>query len=399
MVYQDIVILAGFIFIYSLVATRVEKTALSGPVLAVVVGLLVGPVLLGFFNVKINEEGYRVLAELALALVLFTDAANTNLRVLKHNIKVPARLLLIGLPLTILFGVVAGFLIFNGFSWIEVCILATMLAPTDAALGKAVVTNPKVPSRIREALNVESGLNDGISVPVLFLFIAIFTAESAGDVNFMYGLGLFAEQIGIGLVVGLSIAFVGDRFIHFSAKRNWISLSWKPVVIIALALFCFASAQLFGGSGFIACFSGGLLYGYVNRKHKFELLEAAEGIGDTLSLTTWGIFGALIIPKFFHLFTWDIILYALLSLTAVRMIPVFISLINTGFSFKEKLFMAWFGPRGLASIVFAIIVLDVHMPHLSIITTTVVCTILLSIIAHGISAIPFIKYLNKYEQK
>jgi NhaP-type Na+/H+ or K+/H+ antiporter len=260
-----------------------------------------------------------------------------------------------------------------------------------------VVTNPKVPSRIREALNVESGLNDGISVPVLFLFIAIFTTESAGDVGFMYGLGLFAEQIGIGLAVGLSIAFVGDRFIHFSAKRNWISLSWKPVVIIALALLCFASAQLFGGSGFIACFSGGLLYGFVNRKHKLELLEAAEGIGDTLSLTTWGIFGAVIIPKFFPLFTWDILLFAILSLTVIRMIPVFISLINTGFSLSEKLFVAWFGPRGLASIVFAIIVLDVHLPHLAGITTTVVCTILVSIILHGITAIPFIESLHKSE--
>jgi NhaP-type Na+/H+ or K+/H+ antiporter len=397
MVYQDIVVLAGFIFIYSLVAARVEKTALSGPVVAVVVGLLTGHFFLGFFDVKINDEGYRILAELALALVLFTDAANTNLKVLKHNIKIPTRLLLIGLPLTILFGVLAGLLIFNGFSWIEVCVLATMLAPTDAALGKAVVTNPKVPSRIREALNVESGLNDGISVPVLFLFIAIFTTESAGDVGFMYGLGLFAEQIGIGLAVGLSIAFVGDRFIHFSAKRNWISLSWKPVVIIALALLCFASAQLFGGSGFIACFSGGLLYGFVNRKHKLELLEAAEGIGDTLSLTTWGIFGAVIIPKFFPLFTWDILLFAILSLTVIRMIPVFISLINTGFSLSEKLFVAWFGPRGLASIVFAIIVLDVHLPHLAGITTTVVCTILVSIILHGITAIPFIESLHKSE--
>jgi len=397
MIYQDFVVLAGFILIYSLFARKIEQAAVSGPVLAVVIGLVTGPLLLNLFNFKMTGEGYRILVELALALVLFTDAAATNLKILRKNIAVPARLLLIGLPLTIVFGVIAAFMIFNGFSWIEVGLLATMLAPTDAALGKAVVTNPAVPSKIREALNVESGLNDGISVPILFLLIALVATETVGTVNLQFGLALFAKQIGIGLAVGLGITFVSDKLIRIASRNNWIARSWKRIVIIALAFFCYNTAQLLGGSGFIACFSGGLLYGFVNKKHKLDLLQAAEGIGDTLSLTTWGIFGAIVIPTFLRQFTWDILLYSILSLTIIRMMPVLISLINTGLSLKEKLFMAWFGPRGLASIVFAILVLEVHLPHKSTIILTVVCTIFMSIIAHGITAIPFIKSLHKSE--
>jgi len=351
--------------------------------------------LLNILNIQLTSEGYKTFAELALALVLFTDASNTNLKVLEHNIGVPTRLLLIGLPLTIAFGIGAGFLIFNEYSWIEVGILATMLAPTDAALGKAVVTNPKVPSKIREALNVESGLNDGISVPILFLLIAFFTATSIDDVSLQFGLGLFTKEIGVGLAVGLIITFIGDWLTHQSAKHKWISDTWKPIIIIALAFSCFAMAQVLGGSGFIACFSGGLLYGAMNKKHKMDLLKAAEGAGDTFSMITWIIFGAMVIVAYLPDFSWPIVLYAILSLTIIRILPVFISLIKTGFSVKEKLFMGWFGPRGLASIVFAIIVLDIPLPHKPTIILTVVCTILGSIILHGFSAIPFISILNK----
>ncbi len=398
MIYQDIVVVAGFIFIYSLFAKRIEKTALSGPMLAVIVGVIFGPLLLNVFNAKLSHEGYRTLAELALALVLFTDAANTNLRVLRKNIAIPTRLLVIGLPLTIVFGVAAALMIFNGFSWLEVGILAAMLAPTDAALGKAVVTNPAVPTRIREALNVESGLNDGISVPVLFLLIALFSDDPVSNVDFKFGLGLFAEAIGIGVIVGLAVAFGGNWLTHFATKRQWISESWKPIVIVTLALGCFALAQLLGGSGFIACFVGGLLYGFINPHHKLELLESAEGTGDMLSLLTWGIFGAFVVPAFLPDITWQIVVYSLLSLTFVRMLPVFLSLIRTDFSIKEKLFIGWFGPRGLASIVFAIIVLDVPLPHKPTIILTVVCTVLLSIVLHGVSAISLIKGLEKSEK-
>jgi sodium/hydrogen antiporter len=395
MIYQNILLFASFILIYSLIAKRIDKTPVSGPFLAIIFGLVMGPLLLNLIVIKVEIEGYKVIAELALALVLFTDASNTNIRELRKNASVPTRLLLIGLPLTIVLGMVGGGIVFRGFSWIELGILATLLAPTDAALGKPVVTNPSVPSKLRESLNVESGLNDGICVPVLFLFIAFFAAQTGEGIKFSYGLALFAKQIGIGLAAGLGVTFVGDRLVDYSQKRGLISKSWETVVIVALAFSCFTLAQIAGGSGFIACFTGGLLYSVMNRRYKHDILEEAEGIGDTLSLLTWVIFSSVIITRYISHFTWDVLIYSLLSLTVIRIIPVLISLIRTGFSGKEKLFIGWFGPRGLASIVFAIIVFEIELPHKETIILTAVCTILLSIILHGFTANPFIKMLNK----
>ena len=394
MVYQNLLVFALFILIYSLVAKRIEKTAISGPLLAIIVGLAAGPLLFNVISVKVDIEGYKIIAELALALVLFTDAANTNIRELIKNISIPSRLLLIGLPLTILLGMAGGYLLFEGFTWIELGILATLLAPTDAALGKAVVTNPSVPPKIRESLNVESGLNDGICVPVLFFFIALFSAQTGEGLSFSFGLLLFAEEIGIGLIAGLATIFIMDKLVHYSENHQWISKSWKTVVIITLAFSCFTAAQLAGGSGFIACFTGGLLYSVINRKYKHELLEASEGAGDTLSMLTWFIFGSVVIAKNIRFFTWETIIYALLSLTLIRMIPVLLALIKTGLPWKEKLFISWFGPRGLASIVFAIIVFDIGMPHKETIILTAIFTILLSVISHGFTANPFIRRLN-----
>lgn len=394
MVYQNVLVFAAFILIYSLMAKRMEKTILSGPFLTIIVGVVAGPLLLNLINLKVGIEGYKIIAELALALVLFTDAANTDIRGLMKNISIPVRLLLIGLPLTIVLGMLGGLMIFKGFSWIELGILATLLAPTDAALGKAVVTNQSVPTKIRESLNVESGLNDGICVPVLFFLIELFTAQTGEGLKFPFGLILFLEEIGIGLIAGLAATFIVDRLVDYSEKHEGISKSWKTLVIIALAFTCFTAAQLAGGSGFIACFTGGLLYSVLNRKYKHELLEAAEGAGDTLSMLTWLIFGSVVVASNLKFFTWEVIIYALLSLTMIRIIPVLLSLIRSGFSGREKLFIGWFGPRGLASIVFAIIVFDVDLPHKETIILTAVCTILLSIILHGFTANPFIKMLN-----
>lgn len=397
MPYQNLFIVAFFILLYSVFAKKIEGSVISGPFLALAFGVLFGPLLLNLFQANVETEEYRIIAELALALVLFTDASKANLRVLESNIGLPVRLLLIGLPLCIVFGVLGGFLIFKGYSWIELGILAVMLAPTDAALGKAVVSNPSVPTKIRESLNVESGLNDGICVPILFLLIALFASQTGGTLSSFYGLQVLGKEIGIGLLAGCTLSFIGFRLIQFSVKRKWSSKSWESMFIVALSFSCFALAQLTGGSGFIACFAGGFLFGVLRRKANFkvELLESAEGTGDTFSIITWMIFGSLIIAGNIHELTWQVALYAILSLTVIRMLPVFLALIHTGLSGKEKAFMGWFGPRGLASIVFAIMVLELDLPHKSTIILTVAFTIVLSVVLHGFTAKPFIKGLSK----
>jgi len=342
---------------------------------------------------EVEAEGLRTLAELTLALVLFTDAANANLEVLKKSFHIPQRLLLIGLPLTILIGFGTGLLVFGGLSMVEIAILATMLAPTDAALGKAVVTDESVPVNIREGLNVESGLNDGICVPILFIFLAFVTGSNIGGGASMLALKLVTQQIGIGIAVGGGVTILGVLLLGRFYDRGWVSETWRQLPVVALAVVCFAMSQLFGGSGFIAAFVGGLLFGGVVKRHKHTLLLAAEGTGDTLALLTWVIFGSAVVGQAVTHFSWEFILYALLSLTVARMLPVFLVLAGMNLRTDEKLFMGWFGPRGLASIVFAVIVLDAQLPGGGIIVTTVVCTVILSIIGHGLSANPLVAAL------
>ncbi len=392
--YGNLAILGTFIFLYSVTSGGLEKTPINGAIVFTAFGLVFGPLGLDLLTLKMEAEGLSTLAELTLALLLFTDAANADLEKLKHFYSIPLRLLLIGLPITILFGFGVGFVLFGGLTLLEIAILATMLAPTDAALGKAVVTNETVPPNIRESLNVESGLNDGICVPILFLFLALVTKAGAEGGTMMLSLKLVAEEIGIGAGVGIGLTFLASWLLRQFIARNWITETWRQLPVPALAVVCFAVAQWLGGSGFIACFVGGMMFNRVNKHHKHSLLLAAEGTGDTLALITWVVFGGAVIGHSIGSLTWPVVLYAVLSLTLVRMLPVFLVLIGMNMRADEKLFMGWFGPRGLASIVFAVIVMNAHLPGGGTITMTVVCTIILSVVAHGISANPLVAALT-----
>jgi len=390
--YENLAIIGVFVFIYSIVCGRLERTPVNGAIVFVAFGLIFGPLGLGLLKLNIDSEMLKVLAELTLALVLFADAANSNLGVLKKSFHLPQRLLLIGLPLTILLGFGVGILLFPELALLEIAIIATLLAPTDAALGKAVVSNKSVPAEIREGLNVESGINDGICVPALFILLAM-ASTAGGETN---ALTLVIEELGIGIAVGVSLAVFGVWIVKMCSNRGWITETWRQLIVVSLALACFASAQSLGGSGFIASFVGGLLFGWLasSSEYKHPLLLAAEGIGDTFALITWVVFGAIVVGHRVDNLSWQVLLYAVLSLTLIRMLPVFLSLLGVRLSLPEKLFIGWFGPRGLASIVFGVIVLHEHLPGGDTIILTAVCTIILSVVAHGLSANPLIAALT-----
>jgi NhaP-type Na+/H+ or K+/H+ antiporter len=393
--YVTMAILAAFVFLYSISSGGLERTPINGAVVFIAFGLVFGPLGLGLLELEVDAEELRILAELTLALVLFIDAANANLNELKQNLHIPQRMVLIGLPLTILLGFGVGVLVFHQLSLLEIAVLATMLAATDAALGKAVITNESVPTRIREGLNLESGLNDGICVPILFLFLALTTAKYAEHSTITLALKLVAAEIGIGAAVGLGLTLLGAWLLHRCAKKGWITEIWLQLPVVALAVACFTTAQSLHGSGFIACFVGGLLFNLLAKKEKHKLLHAAEGTGETLALITWVIFGAAVIGQSVDYFNWKVVLYAVLSLTLIRMLPVFLSLAGTQLRADEKLFLGWFGPRGLATIVFAVIVLNKNLPGGGTIISTAVCTIILSVVVHGLSANKLIALLAK----
>jgi NhaP-type Na+/H+ or K+/H+ antiporter len=334
----------------------------------------------------LSGEGLRSVAELTLALVLFTGSANADIATLRRSFRIPQRMLLVGLPLTIVLGVGTGMLLFPDLPLLTVAILATMLAPTDAALGKAVVTNETVPAPVRESLNVESGLNDGICVPILFTFLALAAGTDGSTAQIV--LYLVAEEIGIGLAVGVGLSVAGRYAIRAAADRGWIEAPWTRIPVVALALTCFAVAQAAGGSGFIACFTGGLAFGGLVKQHNNLLLSGAEGVGELLSLLTWVMFGAAVTGRYLGDLDARIVGYSLLSLTLIRMLPVSLSLLGLGVRADAQLFLGWFGPRGLASIVFLVIAVGENVAGADTLVTTVVCTVTFSVLAHGLSANP-----------
>jgi NhaP-type Na+/H+ or K+/H+ antiporter len=397
--YETLAVLALFIMVYSSVAGAVERRWVSGPIVFTCFGLLIGPAGFALLDWETDRELIRNLAEVTLAMVLFTDAAGADVRVLKNTSGVPARLLLVGLPLTIALGFAVGAVLIDSPSLFAIAVLATILAPTDAALGKAVITNEAVPDEVRQSLNVESGLNDGICVPVLLLFLAL-ALDTAGDMGALpLAAKLVFEQIGIGLAVGLVLTFNAVKLLKYARYRQWLTKTWTQIPIFALALSCFSVAQLLGGSGFIAAFSGGLLMAFMekdlSKKVKEDYLLTSEGAGDTLALITWVTFGAAVVGQAIGYFSWTILLYSFLSLTVIRMLPVFLCLTGSGIDTEGKLFIGWFGPRGLASIVFAVMVVNSGLPDSGPLAMTVVCTIVLSIVAHGVTANPWAQSYGK----
>jgi NhaP-type Na+/H+ or K+/H+ antiporter len=321
--YENGAMLAVFLLIYSAIAGRIERSLISGPIVFTAVGFILGANGLSILRIHIHGEGLRLLAELTLAMVLFTDAANADFGIVKRNLGLPERLLGVGLPLTIVLGFLVASVVFPRLEILEMALLAAILAPTDAALGKPVVTNPAVPAAMREALNLESGLNDGICVPivVLLLGLAIGTQIEGGTAGHVAR--VVVEAIGIGVIVGLGLTWMTTLMLRFAERQGWISEHWVEIPIVALAAACFAGAQAFGGSGFIACFVGGLLLSGLRARHKQELLRGAEHMGEALALLTWVVFGGIVVARMIDRVTWPALLYALLSLTVTRMVPVF----------------------------------------------------------------------------
>ena len=384
----SLAIVAGSVLAYAGLSRRVEQSPLTTPILFVSAGLLVGDEVLGWLDLGIGSSGVRVLAEATLTLVLFTDASRIDIAALRREIGLPARLLGIGLPLTIAAGTAAAALVFGQLHWAEWLVLAIMLAPTDAALGQVVVTDPRLPVRVRQGLNVESGLNDGICVPLLFVALAFGEADEHA-ITFHHAVDLVVEEVGWGLVGGVAAGALGALVLGFSERRRFVADDWVQVIPLAAAALSYGIAVPLGGSGFIAAFIAGLVFGVLRRSKRGESTFLIDTSGQVLSAVTFIVFGAVMLGPALHALDWRIALYALLSLTVVRLVPVALALVGLHARRPTVAFLGWFGPRGLASIVFAVIVLEGSpLAHADLVISTVLITVGLSVYAHGLSALP-----------
>lgn len=385
------------LFIVAILSRKIDKIPLTPQMIFIFAGIAVGWFFTGFADIIQPPISTIILliAEIALVLVLFSDASQIRLGSIKLN-SLTSRLLITGLPLTIVLGIITAIFIFTDLTFWESAIIGVVLAPTDAALGQIVVQNKRIPELIRKSLEVESGLNDGLCVPFLLVFVAIGLAqESFSPVG--YFLEVAIMQIGVGVLVGIAVGFIGSRIIIKSRDNGWITPEYQRIAFLALAILSFVIADQTGGSGFIAAFVGGLATAYVTLDARKVLMDFAEAEGQFLNLTVFFILG-IVISDLIPQITWQIILYAILSLTVIRMLPVALSLLGAKVRWDSVLFMGWFGPRGLASVVLALIALErlSPFPGQDTFILTVFITVFLSVIAHGITALPFSKLYLRY---
>lgn len=395
----SVAIISSGLLLFSLISGRLHGTIITAPLIFIIFGFLVGD---GGLSIAKMDPGHSIIhfiAEFTLIVVLFTDAARLDLKRLWHDHNLPVRMLIIGLPLVVVTGTVIATQIFPALTLWEAALLAALLAPTDAALGQSVVSAKIVPVRIRQAINVESGLNDGIILPAVLLLAALAGSRSEiSEASMWIQFGLL--QVTLGPVVGVFTGYVGARMIDTMAERKWMNASAQGIGILSLAMLTYVLAELVGGNGFIATFVAGMMFGNTIRNTCTFIFEFMETEGQLLMLITFLIFGAAMLPEGLHHLTPSVFLYAVLSLTVIRIIPIAISLIGTGLKLPTIAFLGWFGPRGLASILFVLLILDkskvVHRDELFSIT---IVTVGLSALLHGITAAPFAKWYGQLAER
>jgi NhaP-type Na+/H+ or K+/H+ antiporter len=406
------VAVAGTLGGYALVSARLSKTIVSGPMVFVAVGLALGPLGLGLLTLGKDAEPVRVLFEVTLALVLFTDALSVQSKALRRDDFLPIRLLAVGLPLTIALGWLFAWLLLPSLNIWEMALLGAILAPTDAALGQSAISNPGVPQVVRQGLNVESGLNDGMSLP----FFVLFLAAAAGHESAQGPGEAFFRALVVSAVLGVAVGWAAAVALRWSASRGWVEGQWRHILVITAAMAAYELAVVVEGSGFIAAWVAGLVFGTVLRSAtntprsatdtphsatdtprsaaatpELDLRHTAglaEDLGGLLAAVSFVAFGAVLLgPALQHL-SWRSVVYAIASLTVVRMLPVAVALVRSGLRRPTVAYIGWFGPRGLASIVLGLITLEEHIPGVETVSAVIAVTVGISVYAHGATSVP-----------
>jgi NhaP-type Na+/H+ or K+/H+ antiporter len=378
-----LIVVVAAIFVWGAVSARLERADLTAPIVFTAVGATLA--WFGLVHSSSAPETLKPLVEITLVWVLFSDAARVRVHDLRADYGQVVRLLAVGLPLTVLAGWGLAAWLFPALGVWLALLVGAALAPTDAALGVPVVTNPAVPSKVRRVITVESGLNDGIATPVVMVAIAGAAAlESSGS----SGAGGALVELAIGVAVGAAVGLGGGWLLRWARRRGWAAEDFTGIAVLALALLAYLASLAVDGNGFVAAFCGGIAFGAAAGRRGPEELAFLEQTSGAVSLLVWLAFGAIAVPIALDRLDWTLLLYAVLSLTVVRMLPVALALIGSGTDRTTVLFIGWFGPRGLASLVFALLALEGIGSGADGVVAVIAVTVLLSVLAHGVTAAP-----------
>jgi NhaP-type Na+/H+ or K+/H+ antiporter len=379
-----VAVVAAVLLAYAAVEQRLQRMPISGAMVFTAAGLLASAQVTGLIT---SHEGHGATAflELTLVIVLFTDAMAVNAARWTTEVPLPGRLLGLGLPLTIAAGWALAMVMFPGIGTWGAALLAAVLAPTDSALGLPVITNQRVPRLIRHALNVEGGLNDGLALPFVTIFLAL-ALEQEGAVGGGHVLAVLLRALVASGAIGAAVGGGGALLLRWSMGRGWSGRHWRSVALLAMAVLAFALADTIEGSGFIAAWVAGLVAGLTSDGKLAEAQQTPEEIANLGVSVSFMLFGALFLAPALVQVSWPEIGYALLSLTVIRMVPVAISLLGSKLTAQTVVYVGWFGPRGLASIVFADLVATSGLPEQHLIVPVVMLTVGMSVVLHGVTA-------------
>jgi sodium/hydrogen antiporter len=381
--------LLAVLLAWGLVSGRLARYSVTLPIVLVLIGAVLTATQV--VVLKLDTESVRILVELALSILLFADATEISARWLRSAGRLPLRMLALGFPLTVALGFATGYLLFPGMSVWVVALLAAALAATDAALASPVIMDERIPRRLRRTIDVESGLNDGLATPLVLFFLAGAVASGAPAAGEAPLVGALVE-LAIGVVVGVVIGAVGARLLVAARRTSWSSAAGERLALLVLPVLAYLTAVALGGNGFVAAFVAGAAAGTVGREEVAEeRLQLTNDVGTLVSAAVWFVFGSLIPDVVAQGITWNVLLYAVCSLTLIRMVPVALALVRSGLSTREVVFLGWIGPRGLASILFGLIAIEELHAHgltatADFVAEVIVVTVGLSVLLHGLTA-------------
>lgn len=387
--------LAVLVLGYALISQRVSRSYLAPALIFLILGIVLGPFGFHLLDAGPRTEGYTLLAQLALTLILFVQAAKIRPDRIGEQRTLTLRLLIIGFPLTLLLGAVTAVAVLPVLPWWEAVCLAAIVAPTEVALIEALLEDRRIPESLRQAMSVETGLYDGLALAALLIAMAFAsqrTDPSAGH----WAWFIFSTEI-VSLLIGVLVGGVGGLLVRWSRERSWISDTWAQLATMALAFICFQLGEWTHASGFVAAFTGGLAFAYFSRRNATEELptQVPDAAAQLLELTVFAMFGAFAVVDGWHRADWRVVLFAVLALLAVRIVAVLVALIGTGVPTRQRLFVGWFGPRGIGTVVLGLLVIDRgEIENADLIAIVVVVTVTLSLILHSLTARPGIRWLS-----
>ncbi|PZG28013.1 peptidase [Spongiactinospora gelatinilytica] len=365
---------AGLLLLAVLLSSLAHRTVLSTAALFLVAGFVLGDGALGVLSLTPGDELVGGLAELALFAVLFSDGMRVGWKDLRTAWRLPGRALGWGLPLTLVItALLAHYLI--GLGWVESLLVGAVLAPTDPVFAAALVGNEKVPPRLRQLLNVESGVNDGLALPFVVLFLAI--AAGSADLH----LGELGLELGIGIVIGVAVPWLAIKL----EQTRWFAAStqYEPLNALAIGLLVLALGKVTHGNLFLAAFAAGITVATFGERQRASFEHFGELIAEVFKLAALLVFGALITPALLGSVGWQGWVFAVLALILARPVAIWISFLGSGLSIREQAAVAWFGPKGFASVVYGLLVLSSAIAASRQVFQLVAVTIVLSIVLHS----------------